>query len=150
MWRRESILARLFVVLGAVPGVAVCVRNRGKLPSEKRPAISLLDEDEASEREAFNRGRPSNSPNFVIMSPGVYVTLDNREPENEAIGTNLNAFCAAIIKAVANDAELIALLGTNGEIMYDGLATDLGEDRTITGKARVGLSFKYVFRIDEL
>lgn len=148
--RREQILARLFVVLQSVPGVAECARNRGDLQSPKRPFILLLDADEAADRTSFNRGRPSNSPNLITLSPEIYVTMQNKKPKNETIGTDLNALCTAVIKAVITDAELNEIVGGNGEIRYEGLATDLGEDRTQEGKARVAIAFVYPFIPGEL
>lgn len=141
--RRERILARLFVVLTAVPGMAASIRNRGDAQSDKRPFVQLLDADEAADRSAFTRGRPSNSPNLITMSPEIYVTMKNKKPTNPTVGTDLNALCTAVIKAVITDAELNELVGGNGEIRYEGLATDLGEDRTQEGKARVVIVFVY-------
>lgn len=148
--RREDILARLFVVLSAVVGIVEKVRNRGDLPSEKRPAIILMDADEVADREMFGRGRPANSPNFVVMSPEIYIVLKNQKPENETLGQSLNEYRAKVIKAVLNDATLINLVGSNGEIRYDVFVTDLGEDRTLTGKARIGISFRYPLKPNEL
>jgi hypothetical protein len=148
-WKRQLILARLYVVLSGIPGIAEAVHNRA-VNSDKRPAILLLDADEVADRAYQGRGRPANSPNLVVMSPEIYVILKNVKPVNETVGADLNAFCAAIIKAVITDAEINVLVGSNGEIRYDGLVTDLGEDRSIEGKARVGMSFVYVIRPDEL
>lgn len=148
-WKRELILERLAAVLAAVDGSLEFVRNRA-MPTDKRPAIQLLDSDETAQREAFNRGRPSTTPNFVVMSPGIYVVIKNKKPVNEAAGPELNAFAAKVIKAVMTDAALKELVGSNGEIRYEGLATDLGEDQTQEGKARVLVSFVYVFRPSDL
>jgi hypothetical protein len=148
-WKREQILARLFAIYEGIPGIQEAVHNRA-VTSEKRPALQLFDSDEVADKAYEGRGRPSNSPNFVIMSPETYVVLKNVRPVNDTVGIDLNTICAAVIKAVITDQELNELVGSNGEIRYDGLVTDLGEDRTVEGKARIGLSFKYVFRPDEL
>ena len=147
-WKRNQILTRLAEVLTAVPA-AEFIRNKA-LTSDKRPAIQQLDSDEVADRAAFQRGRPNNAPNFVVMSPEIYVILKNVKPTNPTVGEDLNTLCAAVIKAVLTDVQLNELVGSNGEIRYDGLTTDLGEERTIEGKARVGISFVYVLRPDEL
>lgn len=147
-WKRELILAQLAVVLNGIADVEF-VRNR-QLTSDKRPAIQLLDSDEVADRAYQGRGRPANSPNMIVLSPEIFVIGKNKKPVNETVGTDLNIVCAKVIKAVLTDTDLINLVGSNGEIRYDGLVTDLGEDRTIEGKARVGISFVYVLRPDEL
>ena len=147
-WKRNEILSRLAEVLGGISGVEF-ERNR-LLTTDKRPAILLLDSDEVAERAAFNRGRPSNAPNLVVMTPEIYVYLKNVKPINETVGEQLNDLGAKVIKAILNDAQLNELVGGNGEIRYEGFTTDLGEDRTIEGKARVVVSFVYVIRPNEL
>jgi hypothetical protein len=57
----------------------------------------------------------------VIMSPETYVVLKNVRPVNDTVGIDLNTICAAVIKAVITDQELNELVGSNGEIRYDGL-----------------------------
>lgn len=149
-WKRELILARLFVVLQAVPGLAYSVRNRGDLKSDKRPAIQLMDEDEAADRSAFDRGRKSTAPNVVLMTPGIYVFMQNKKPENVGIGTDLNTFCGKIIKGVLADEELKDLVASEDGLRYEGMNTDLAEDRTAEGKARIAISFLYYLSPDEL
>lgn len=148
MWKRTLIRQRLAAVLGSI-GAAEFVHNR-QLTTDKRPGIQLLDADEIADRAAFGRGRPNNSPNLVTMTPEIYVILENKKPANPLIGDELDEFTATLLKAVITDPELNELVGSNGEIRYDGFATDLGEDRAIEGKARVGISFVYVFRPTEL
>lgn len=149
MWKRKLILIRLAAVLEGASGVLEFVRNR-QLTTDKRPAIQLLDSDEVADRAAFGRGRPANAPNLSVMSPEIFVFLKNVKPENPTVGDDLNDFVATVLKAVITDPELNDLVGSNGEIRYDGLSTDLGEDRTIEGKARLGISFVYVFRPNDL
>jgi len=148
--KRELILARLFIVLGTIPGVDACVRNRGDLPVNKRPAITLLDGDESAKESTFDRGRMGASPNIVVMSPEIYVVLADNKQSPQLIGPALNAFRAAIIKAVLTDAELQNLVGGNGEIRYEAAVTDLARGRTIDGEIGIHISFKYVINPNEL
>ena len=54
---REDILARLVAIAAEVPGVVIAGRNRVALSETARPAIIVLDADEAAEEEE-PRGRP--------------------------------------------------------------------------------------------
>lgn len=148
--KRELILARLFVVLSGVTGITEKARNRGDLPSDKRPGIIMLDGDEVANRDAFGRGRPPAGQNLIVASPEIYIVPKNKKPVNETVGEDLNALRAKIVKAVLTDADLIELVGSNGEIRYEGMATDLGEDKTLEGKARLLFAFQYVLRPTDL
>lgn len=148
--KREMILARLFAVLKDIPGVVTCVRNRGELPDDKRPAITLLDSDETAQDKAFNRGRIAASPNFISLQPEIYVTLDSRKPDNKLIGQDLNVLRARILKAVLTDGTLVSLCGTNGEIRYLGCITDLARGRAMDGETGLTFAFIYVLNPSEL
>lgn len=150
MDKREIILLRLFAVLSAVDGVTTYVRNRGHLPDDKRPAIYLLDGDEAADDRAFDRGRLSESPNLVSLDPEVYIALDGRGPDNARVGEDLNAFRVKIVKAVLFDATLKALIGTNGQIKYRGCVTDLARGRAMNGEMGIHFTLIYHFKPSEL
>lgn len=149
--RREQVLAALFVILSAVTGVKVVVRNRGELPAAVRPAVVLLDGDESARDSVTNeRGRLTAAPNLVDMSPEIYVVMDQREPKNERIGEDMNAMRMAILKAVMTDAPLIAILGSNGDIKYHGCDTDMASGRSMEGQLSLRFTFTYVLKPSEL
>jgi hypothetical protein len=148
--RREQILARLLVILESVGGVMVAVRNRGELPPAKRPAAILLDADEiARDPPPQNRGRLTLAPNLVDMSPELYVVMDQREPQNDSIGEDMNALRVAILKEIMSDDPLAALLGSNGDIQYNGCETDMASGRSLEGQMHIRLTFTYVLRPSE-
>jgi hypothetical protein len=150
MDRREQILNRLFDVLKTIPGVKQWVRNRAELPNEDRPAITQMDADETANPNAFQKGRIGVSPSLVTCTPEIYVVLDDRKPDNLNVGQDLNAFRVLIVKAVRDDATLKSLVGSNGEIRYNGCNTDLGRDRNLVGEMLISLSFVYPFIPSEL
>ena len=69
---REEILARLVAIGSQVPGVTAAGRNRVALSETARPAIIVLDADEAAEEEE-PRGRPGTAPQLVVMTPELFV-----------------------------------------------------------------------------
>jgi len=149
--RREQVLSALFTLLQAVDNVHVVVRNRGELPAAIRPAVVLLDGDEtARDGVPQERGRLTAAPNLVDMSPEIYVVMDQREPKNERIGEDMNAMRMAILKAITTAAPLIAILGSNGDIKYNGCATDMASGRSMEGQLSLRFTFTYVLKPSEL
>jgi hypothetical protein len=152
--KRELILLRLKAILETVADVPGGVfRNRGELDDAKRPAIILLDGDEVSTRSvsaANSRGSLTVPPQFVRMSPEIYIVLDARKPHNVLSGEDLNAFRVDILKKIFEDAELKTLLGTNGDIAYDGTTTDMKSGQSMEGQALIKTTYQYVLRPSEL
>ena len=68
----------------------------------------------------------------------------------EALGTAINILRARFVKAVLGDAELSSIVGTNGEIRYEGCATALARGRSMEGEMGVSFSFTYVLQPEEL
>jgi hypothetical protein len=148
--KREQILSRLFAVLQTVPGIITCVRNRGELDIDDRPAIYLMDGDEKADDKAREKGRLAAYPNLVVMEPEVYAALKSQKPQNLTIGQSLNSFRTEIIKAVLNDATLRSLVGSNGEIFYGGCLTDLARGREMNGEIGLIFAFRYVLNPRDL
>lgn len=147
--KREQILSRLFTVLGTVEGVGTdnTFRNRDQLPDDKRPAILLLDADEEGKQSADNRGRIASSPNLVTLKPEVYAVLEDRKPQNEDVGQDLNALRAKILSAILTDAQLAGLCHN---IFYAGMITDLAKDREMKGQLGLAIEFTYYLKPAEL
>jgi hypothetical protein len=143
--RREEILSRLKEVLTGLPGIATTVRNRGLLDNDVCPAISLLDGDEIVSRPSNGRGRQRMSTGIVTLKPQVFLLLKYKKPGNEGVGEALNAFRGAIIRAVASDAQLLSLIGSNGDITYDSAETDLKTGMEMTGTMHLSFSISHAF-----
>jgi hypothetical protein len=144
--RREQILSRLEDVLGAVPGIESFARNRGLLDNDARPAIVLLDGDERERTPPVGRsatGRQGMVVNMMTMFPQVFVVLKVAKPQNVDVGPTLNGLRSAVIAAVAADAALRTLVGTNGDIVYTGCETDLKSGSPLDGTGRLDFTLSY-------
>lgn len=148
--RREQILDRLFQCLQSVPGVTTVARNRGELPEDTRPAITMLDGDEDADLAAIPQGHMAMAPNLVIMRPEIYAVLNQREPKNEGVGQDLNNLRKEILRATINDPQLKTLVGSNGLIIYEGCTTDLASGRSMQGQIQVRVAFRYVLKPSDL
>jgi hypothetical protein len=155
--RRARILARLTALLptlkitlssGVIPAENF-VHNRNELPAGKVPGIILLDADEVKDPRALQQQAPGRQlpPGCQVMrmTPEIYVVLDVRKgaKQNENVGEDVGLARAAIVSAVLLDQTLQDICGSNGEIMYDGLVSDLARNRTMQGQ--LGLSFTFVY-----
>lgn len=148
---REQILARMLeiftgleaVVDGSSASFATIARNRSELMEAARPALILLDGDERVPDEMTPRGKGFNAPRPVIMVPEVSIILGGREPQNINLGEDLNAMRVSVIKALVNDATLLDLVGTNGDLQYGGAVTDLGWNRSLEGVMVLSFTIAY-------
>jgi hypothetical protein len=144
--RRELILVRLLEIAKGIEGIAGAFRNRDELSEKQRPAIVILDADEAAD-DADPTTRPSRSLRRVAMTPEIYILL-GAKPED--LGTAINALRARFVRAVLGDAQLASIVSTNGAIRYEGCATALARGRSMEGEMGVSFSFTYVLRPEEL
>ena len=144
--RREMILSRLLEIASATEGVVAAFRNKDEISEKQRPAILILDADEAAD-DTDPGSRPSRSPRRVAMTPEIYILL-GAKPED--LGSAINRLRARFVKAVLSDTQLGSIVGTNGEIRYEGCATALARGRSMEGEMGVSFSFTYVLRPEEL
>ena len=144
--RREMILTRLLEIAVGVEGIVAAFRNRDEISEKQRPAIVILDADEAAD-DADPNSRPSRAPRRVAMTPEIYILL-GAKPED--LGTAINTRRARFVKAVLGDAQLSLIVGSNGDIRYEGCATALARGRSMEGEMGVSFSFTYVLRPEEL
>jgi len=144
--KRELILARIFELLQTLTEFESAVRNRGLLDNDARPAVVLLDGNEVTKTIAQGRGRQRMVPVLVTMSPQVIIELKVKKPLNEGIGTELNSLRGVVVRAIASDQALLALIGANGDMSYDGAETDLKYDEDMLG--RISLNFSLTTILD--
>ncbi len=144
--RREMILVRLLEIAKGIDGIAAAFRNRDEISEKQRPAIAILDADEAAD-DADPMHRPSRSPRRIAMTPEIYILLGAKPEE---LGTAINTLRARLLKAVLSDTQLGSIVGSNGEIRYEGCATALARGRSMEGEMGVSFSFTYVLRPEEL
>ena len=144
--RRELILVRLLEIAKGIEGIAGAFRNRDEISEKQRPAIVILDADEAAD-DADPGSRPARSPRRVAMTPEIYILLGAKPEE---LGSVINALRARFVKAVLGDVQLASIVGSNGEVRYEGCATALARGRSMEGEMGVSFSFTYVLRPEEL
>lgn len=142
MSKREDILARLVVIGAAIEGVVLCARNRDEISDRHKPAIIIMDADEAAVEGAPMRSGAA-SPQIISMTPEIYILLSS---EPATVGTQLNAIQSALLSAILNDETLRTITGTNGSIRYEGCATGLSRGRSMEGEMGVSLTFQYPFK----
>jgi len=144
--RREMILSHLLEIASVTEGVVAAFRNRDEISEKQRPAIVILDADEAAD-DTDPGSRPARSPRRVAMTPEIYILL-GAKPED--LGSTINTLRARFVKAVLSDTQLINIVGTNGDVRYEGCATALARGRSMEGEMGVSFSFTYVLRPEEL
>jgi hypothetical protein len=144
--RREMILSRLLEIAGSTQGIVAALRNKDEISEKQRPAIVILDADEAAD-DADPGSRPARSPRRVAMTPEIYILLGAKPEE---LGSVIYALRARFVKSVLGDSQLGSIVGTNGDIRYEGCATALARGRSMEGEMGVSFSFTYVLRPEEL
>lgn len=151
MDKREAILARILVILQGIPLQVGYVqhsvfRNRGELPEGKRPAIVLLDGVEEAVTPMTTKGHTRfMAPAVIRMLPQIFVLLKPRMlPDNAGVGEEINTFRAAVIKAMNDDATLIQLCGSNGQLALQRFETDMQTGSTLQGEMRFDFAIDYV------
>jgi hypothetical protein len=150
---RELILVRLLAIAVAQADFVTAVRNRGLLSTEARPAIVLMDGDETpvlTHGGRSNRARSGTimalTPQVMQMKPELYITLPENDPAiQETLGTLLNVKRRLLVRAIAEDEALLLLLGSNGNIIYNGCATDLKSGSSLKGQMRLDFLLNYTF-----
>ena len=83
----------------------------------------------------------------VEMTPEVHILLGGQPAD---VGTAVNAVRAAVIKAILTDGQWATILGTNGRVAYDGLVSEFAEGRTLQARMRLGFTFLYFLRPEDL
>lgn len=140
--RREAIMTHIqTVTLPGVAGIMGVFRNRNDLPpQDKTPGILLLDGIEKMRTEFEHRNLRGQPPAVFTLRPQIILALTPRtDPDNTLlpdgtvlpVGKELSSFRMAILNAMTNDGDLIAMLGDNGSVFYEGFETDMQNGSTI-------------------
>jgi hypothetical protein len=146
--KRELILARLLGISQGLPGITAAFRNKDEISDRQRPCMVILDADEAADDgDPSGLARRPNAPRRVGMTPEIYLML-GAKPED--VGTAINRLRASFVKAVLMDSELATIVGSNGDIRYEGCATGLARGRTMEAEMGLSFTFSYILRPDEL
>jgi hypothetical protein len=132
--------------------ITQCWRDRGQLDDDQLPAAYLLDgtEDIAMDVLVSTRKSVKMPPAIFAMHPQIWVVVKQRDRldnltidgQPAAIGPELSAWRLAVRERVENDAGLLSLLTTSGQITFLGSETDMRSG----GLMRGHLQMKYEFR----
>jgi hypothetical protein len=147
--KREAILERMLAILQAISATfttdtPTVFRNRGEIPVEKLPALTLLDGSETIAISTSGKGGIL-APTIFTLTPQVFVVLKpTPDASNEGIGEALSAYRMKLLKAFATDEELVGMLGANGEINYLGFESDMQTGSTMLGQMHFRFSLNYV------
>ncbi|MBX9757210.1 MAG: hypothetical protein K2Y29_00425 [Beijerinckiaceae bacterium] len=141
--RREAILARL-VDVAAIAGVSHVSRNQIGVDDLALPAIIILDGDETPVLDPAGRPR---GPRLVRMHAEAHILVNG---DYETIGSVMNAFRAALIKAVLEDATLATLVGSNGDIAPGGCSVSFAEGNQLEGEMAIAFAFTYPLILSEI
>ncbi len=143
--KREDILARITIVIGAMSGVEFSGRNMDRAADTKLPAAILFDGDE----DVFeNLKATGGAVNVVNMTPTIVVSLGDVP---ESVGTVTNEWLAKVQRAVLLDVTIDELSGgrsaarriPNGGARYIGCTTSLQEGRSAEVNLSVHFSIAY-------
>ena len=143
---RESIIARLVVVLGTVAGVTTVGRNVTNISDARLPAIIVFDANEEAEDGEFDR-RPPGRLRRISLKPQIILLVQD---DSADLGTTLNALRAAVIKAILADDTLIDLTHDNVGIRYEGCSSGLARGRQMEGQMVLNFSFNYILNPNSL
>lgn len=162
--KREGILERMMVILrfshglmassefggvALVDGEYSIFRNRGEVPDDKCPALVLLDGREVIRVSTSGKGGILTPTTFTLQ-PQVFVLLKQREnSSNNGVGPELSQWRMSLLKSFTSDEDLIAMLGSNGEIQYLGHETDLQTGSTMLGQMQMLFALTYVLNPGE-
>jgi hypothetical protein len=153
--KRENILLRMLALLGTVNGTPdplSVFRNRAEIPTDKLPALVLLDGREIlkNPQAVHNRGG-ARAPGIFELSPQVFIVLRPRNTiDNPGVGEELSGLRMQVLKAFTNDDELWALLGSNGELIHSGHDTDMQTGSTVLGQMQLRFQLTYVLDPNDL
>ena len=147
--KRELILLRLLTLLGTVSGDVPLsvVRNRAEIPTDKLPALVLLDGKEVARNPDMQRTRGgARVPAVFTLTPQVFIVLQPRDTiDNPGVGEELSDLRMQVLQAFIQDDELWGLVGSNGEIINLGHDTDLQTGSTVLGQMQLHFEISYVF-----
>ena len=158
---REAIIQLIMSSLQGIPGLVNVWRDRGlgepydvetELPVV--PAAIFLDGKERSTQPStVGHGlRPGPLPPVpMIFEPQIYIILLPRTTiANEGVAAELANWRMLVLKAMLRNPDLMNLLGTEGDIHWTGLATDMQSGSLCRGEIRFDFAIKYVFNPDDL
>lgn len=143
---REAILARMLTLAEGLGQIVTAKRNQLFNDDLHLPALIIFDGDETA-RDSDPPRRPATTVRRIDMRPVVTIQVS---AGSDQVGTELNAIRAAYLKALTEDAELIALTHDRVGFRYEGCAPVVEQGRLIEGALQLQASFTYILNPAEL
>lgn len=147
---RELILVRLRAIIETLaPNKAH--RNDDGVTGRTGPHIILFDGGESKSDDISlpknARGDPRILKDYMMLTPSITVILGS---PTEQVGADLSGFRVLLIPTIINDSQLIALVGSSGELRYLGcvVETQIGEQRE--GRITLNFGIMYPFNVSDL
>jgi hypothetical protein len=148
---REPILVHLQALLGSMPGVALCARNRGELSNDQRPGVILLDGAETIVGDPTSLKTVRMPPALFTLRPQIIVVARERDTatnetvdgQDAPIGPELTHWLDLTTATVLNDQTLRDLVTPNGQITYLGHDTDMQWGSSMIGALQIHLALNY-------
>lgn len=144
---RELILARLLTIASGITGIETAERNLNDLSDVGLPAIILYDGGE----EAFENTRARGNAGTTVEVTAAFDIYASGVPEE--VGTTINGYRAALIKAVQADTTLAGLCGSvlnSGSRYLRSGPLELETARATAAKLTVEFGINYVLKPDAL
>jgi hypothetical protein len=143
---REAILARMLVLLNAIPGEGDVARNQIVNDDGSPLRLVLIDGEEVLLDDGGLSNKPKLSPRPMKMYPLVVVGSIAKPKE---IGTDLSVRRGKIIKAIETDSELAALTVKNTGGRYTGIDNTFAAAFLTLAQAPMRFEFTYLLRPSE-
>ena len=144
---REAILARMLVVLNAIPGEGDVARNVTINDDGSPQRLALLDGAEDLVPDEGLSNRPPLAPRIMKMYP---LTLVGSSAKAKDVGSDTSTRRGRIIKAIEGDPTLIGLTYKGKGGRYVGIENSLALGILTLDQAAMKFEFTYVLRPDQL
>jgi hypothetical protein len=151
--QREAIMQQIETLLASVDGIRGVYRDRGELPpQEKTPGIVLLDGKEEIKNKLAGYNFTAMPPAIFTLLPQIFLVLSVRDTVDNStldgvdspVWSELSSFRIKIIRAMATDETLVAMIGDNGSVEYRGFDSDMQTGSTI---GSLGATMQFHFAI---
>ena len=144
--QREAILSRLVALCGEVDGVQAVARNRLDVAGLVRPAVVIFDGLE----QMFDAPSDMHHSELQRMELAPVIMVIVRGGGAADPGVLMSSYRSQIVAGILRDSTILAAIGTNGRIRYDGCAVAPPDAEAKEHRIELSMTFRYVFRLGDL
>jgi hypothetical protein len=146
--RREAILSRLAALAAEIDGINAVVRNQLDIGSLARPAVVIHDGTELLASAPDDLRARNSAVQTMDLSPLIMVIV--RAGGAADPGVLMSLYRSQIVAGILRDDEILAAIGTNGRIRYEGCAVAVPDAEAQEHRVELSITFRYPFQLDEL